>query len=101
MLRERINEGLKEAMKAKDQRRISTLRLMNSSIKNADIDARGQGKAALTDSDVILPGERELRAHGVLPAGERARLQRAALEQVVEPVSSALLRNAKDVSLAA
>jgi uncharacterized protein len=53
VLRERINEGLKEAMKAKDQRRISTLRLMNSSIKNADIDARGQGKAALTDSDLF------------------------------------------------
>jgi uncharacterized protein YqeY len=53
VLRERINEGLKEAMKAKDQRRISTLRLMNSSIKNADIDARGQGKAALTDSDLL------------------------------------------------
>ena len=53
MLREKINEGLKEAMKAKDQRRVSTLRLMNSSIKNADIEARGQGKGALADADLL------------------------------------------------
>ena len=53
MLRDQINDELKQAMKAKDQRRVSTLRMVNSAIKNADIDARGQGKAALADGDLL------------------------------------------------
>jgi uncharacterized protein YqeY len=53
MLREQINDSLKEAMKAKDQRRVSTLRLCNAAIKNAEIEARGQGKEALGD-DALL-----------------------------------------------
>src|SRR5499427_3823427 len=40
-------------MKAKDDRRVSTLRLVNSALKNADIDARGQGKAPLADDEVL------------------------------------------------
>jgi len=53
VLRDEINNALKEAMKAKDQRRVSTLRLCNAAIKNADIEARGQGKEALGD-DALL-----------------------------------------------
>jgi uncharacterized protein YqeY len=53
VLREQINDGLKEAMKAKDARRVSTLRLVNSGIKNADIEARGGGKGPLAD-DALL-----------------------------------------------
>src|SRR5258707_8234287 len=44
MLRDDINSALKDAMKAKDERRVSTLRLVHSNLKNADIEARGQGK---------------------------------------------------------
>jgi uncharacterized protein YqeY len=53
MLRDDINNALKDAMKAGDARRVSTLRLVNSSIKNADIEARGQGKPPLTDEDIL------------------------------------------------
>lgn len=53
MLRDAINTAVKEAMKAKDERKLSTLRMMNSTIKNADIDARGQGKPPLTDEDLL------------------------------------------------
>jgi uncharacterized protein len=53
VLRDQINDGLKEAMKAKDARRVSTLRLVNAAIKNADIEARGAGKAALADDDLL------------------------------------------------
>jgi len=49
MLRETINNALKDAMKAQDKRRVSTLRLINAAIKNADIEARGQGKDALAE----------------------------------------------------
>ena len=46
MLRDDINNAVKEAMKAKDERKLSTLRMVNSTIKNADIEARGAGQAA-------------------------------------------------------
>src|SRR6476620_10253908 len=53
MLRDDINNAVKEAMKAKDERKLSTLRMVNSTIKNADIDARGQGKPPLSDTDLL------------------------------------------------
>jgi uncharacterized protein len=53
MLREDINNAVKEAMKAKNERKLSTLRMVNSTIKNADIDARGQGKPPLSDADLL------------------------------------------------
>jgi uncharacterized protein len=53
VIRDDINNALKEAMKAKDERRVSTLRLVNSTLKNADIEARGQGKEPLGDDAVL------------------------------------------------
>ena len=53
MLRDNINNALKDAMKARDERRVSTLRLMNAAIKNADIEARGAGKAPLGETDLL------------------------------------------------
>ena len=53
MLREDINNALKDAMKFGDKRRVSTLRLVNSALKNADIEARGQGKTALSDDELL------------------------------------------------
>lgn len=53
MLRDGINSALKDAMKARDERRVSTLRLINAAIKNADLEATGQGKGALGDVDVL------------------------------------------------
>ena len=52
MLRDDINNALKEAMKAKDERKVSTLRLVNSTFKNADIEARGSGKT-LSEADLL------------------------------------------------
>src|SRR5262249_4566870 len=54
MLRDDINSALKEAMKAGDARRVSTLRLVNAALKNADIEARGRGKGPLGEDD--MPG---------------------------------------------
>jgi hypothetical protein len=53
MLRDDINNAVKDAMRAKDERKLSTLRMMNSTIKNADIEARGQGKPPLGDGDLL------------------------------------------------
>ena len=53
MLRDEINNALKDAMKARDERRVSTLRLVNSALKNADIEARGQNKGPLGDDELL------------------------------------------------
>jgi uncharacterized protein len=53
MLREKINDGVKDAMKSQDKLRLSTLRLVNAAIKNADIEARGAGKDALDDGALL------------------------------------------------
>ncbi|WP_435259598.1 GatB/YqeY domain-containing protein [Thioclava sp. FR2] len=42
-LRERLQTSLKEAMKAKQADRLSTLRLINAAIKDREIAARGDG----------------------------------------------------------
>jgi uncharacterized protein YqeY len=53
VLRDNINNALKDAMKARDERRVSTLRLMNAAIKNADIEARGGGKEPLNEAELM------------------------------------------------
>jgi uncharacterized protein YqeY len=53
VLRDNINNAMKDAMKARDERRVSTLRMMNAAIKNADIEARGQGKQPLNEADLM------------------------------------------------
>jgi len=53
VLRDQINDALKEAMKAKNKRAVSTLRMVNSTLKNADIEARGAGKPALGEAEVL------------------------------------------------
>jgi uncharacterized protein YqeY len=53
MLRDDINNAVKDAMKAKAELKLSTLRMVNSTIKNADIAARGEGKPPLSDADLL------------------------------------------------
>ena len=52
MLRDKLSEATKEAMKSGDKLRLSTLRMVSAAIKNADIEAR-TGKGPL-DDDAIL-----------------------------------------------
>ena len=54
MFRNRLNEALKEAMKAKDKPATSTLRLILAAIKDRDIAARGRGKGDGVDDAEIL-----------------------------------------------
>ncbi len=53
-LRAQINDALKQAMKAGDKRRISTLRLMNAAIKDKDILSRTEGHASALTPDAGL-----------------------------------------------
>src|SRR5665213_1501145 len=53
-LRETINDSVKEAMKAKDAKRLGTLRLINAAIKDRDIAARTADSRDLLGDDDIL-----------------------------------------------
>ncbi|MCF8486512.1 MAG: GatB/YqeY domain-containing protein [Rhodobacteraceae bacterium] len=53
-LRERLQTSLKEAMKAKEAERLSTLRLINAAIKDREIAARGEsGDIEVGEADIL------------------------------------------------
>lgn len=53
-IRDRLAEATKEAMKARDTARLSTLRMMSSAIKDRDIFVRGEGGAVpVADGDLM------------------------------------------------
>jgi len=54
MLRDNISQALKTAMKAKDMRETSTLRLIMAAVKDRDIAARGNGNVdGITDDEIM------------------------------------------------
>jgi hypothetical protein len=53
-MRDRFNEELKTAMKAGDKLRVATIRMINSGLKDKDIEARGHGKTVSDDEILAL-----------------------------------------------
>jgi len=53
VLRDKITEATKEAMKSGEKLKLSTLRMMSAAIKNADIEARTAGKQPLADEEIL------------------------------------------------
>jgi hypothetical protein len=54
MLRERLTERLRSAMKGRENRAVSTIRLILTAIKDRDIAARGKGNAdGISDQDIL------------------------------------------------
>ncbi len=53
-MRNRVQDAMKAAMKAKDADRLSTLRLITAAIKDRDIAARGEGREDGVDDGDIL-----------------------------------------------
>jgi uncharacterized protein YqeY len=53
-MRSRLSEALKEAMKARQARRVSTLRLILAAIKDRDIAARTEDRCSgITDDEIL------------------------------------------------
>jgi uncharacterized protein len=52
MLRDQINDALKQAMKSQEKRRTATLRLVNAAVKDRDIAARTGGKDNVSDDEI-------------------------------------------------
>jgi uncharacterized protein YqeY len=53
MLRQRLSEALKEALKGRDERTTSTVRLILAALKDKDIARRTQGKGEVLDDQEI------------------------------------------------
>lgn len=54
MLRKKIEDSLKEAMKARNQKRVSTLRLVLSALKEREIAKRGgEGPSEPDDAEIV------------------------------------------------
>jgi uncharacterized protein YqeY len=52
-MRERFTQDLKDAMKAGDKRKLSTVRLVQAALKDKDIEARGAGKGQAGDDEIL------------------------------------------------
>ena len=52
-MRDTINAALKEATKAQNKRRVSSLRLISAAIQNRDIAARTAGTERATDAELL------------------------------------------------
>ncbi|VAW20953.1 Transamidase GatB domain protein [hydrothermal vent metagenome] len=52
-MRDKFDTSLKDAMRARDKRRVATLRLIMAAIKDRDIDARGAGREEISDADIL------------------------------------------------
>ena len=54
MIRDKISEALKDAMRAKDEVKTTTLRMVNAAIKQKDIDvARARGDQHISQDEVL------------------------------------------------
>ena len=60
MLRQQINESVKVAMKSQDKLRLSTLRLVNAAIKNAEIEAERAGRL-LSEADILSLMQKQIK----------------------------------------
>ena len=52
-MREEFAAQMKDALKAQDKRRVSTIRLIQAAIKDRDIANRGAGKDAVSDEEIM------------------------------------------------
>jgi uncharacterized protein len=103
VLRDQINAALREAMKARDQRRVSTLRLVNSAFQTADIEATGLGKPQLADDALFallqkLMKQRQESAEIYEKAG-RAELAKQEREEI-DIISGYLPKQLSDIEAA-
>jgi uncharacterized protein YqeY len=104
VLRDDINKALTEAMKAKDERKVSTLRMINSSLKNADIEARGGGKPPLGDAEVLSLMQKMIKQRQesveLYKKGNRADLVKQEEEEIAI-ISAYLPKQMSDAEMAA
>ena len=103
MLRARFSESLKTAMKAHDQRAVSTLRMVLSSLKNRDIAARDKGNTSgIDDAEIsqMLQGMLKQRRESIAlyEKGNRPELAKQESEEIAI-IESFLAKQLSDAEL--
>lgn len=83
MLRENLQNALKEAMKAKDMATVSAVRLIIAGQKEKDVAARGAGKECATDAELLsmMQGMIKQRNESIKIYNDGGRPELAAKEQ--------------------
>jgi len=73
-MRTRLANALKDAMKAKDSNRLSTLRLINAAVKDREIALRGDDSAnGVSDAEILgILGKMIKQRHDSVKAYEEA-----------------------------
>jgi uncharacterized protein YqeY len=87
MLRARLDEALKTALKAKEPRRVSTLRLVLAAIKDRDIAARPEGnREGVDESEIHAILQKMIKQRGesigLYEAGGRVELAAQEAEEI-------------------
>jgi uncharacterized protein YqeY len=88
-MRERLSNAIKDALKAKDSVRLSTLRLMSAALKNQDIARRAEdGANKLAEAEIMalfakMVKQREESAHTYEEAGRMELAERERDEQAI------------------
>jgi uncharacterized protein YqeY len=87
MIRDTFANTLKDAMKARESRQISTIRLIQAAVKDRDIANRGVGKDAVSDEEILqilakMIKQREESA-GIYDKAGRAELADQEREEIV------------------
>ena len=110
-MRERLAEAIKDAMRAKDALRLSTLRLMSACLKDQDIARRAHGDGGqLDDAEVrallakmIRQREESARAYdeaGRMEQAERERAEQAVIREFLpKPMNDAEITAAIDKAI--
>ena len=81
-LREKINQDFKDAFKAKEELKVSVLRMLSSSFKNREMDKRAKLVKAGTSDEAVLQKESQLNDEEVLAAiGTEAKRRKDSIEQ--------------------
>lgn len=105
MLRPQVSQQLKDAMRAKDERAVSTLRLISAAIKDRDIAARSDGITDGVSEDEILQLLQKMikqRQESIRMYEEGGRLELAQQErEEIEIIERFLPRQLSDDEIAA
>jgi len=104
-LKEKISQDYKEAFKAKDESRVSTLRMLNSTVKNKELEKRSKliksgnqegdldSRSALNDEEMIevVFGEVKKRRDSINQYRQGGRPELASQEEVEAAILTAYL----------
>jgi uncharacterized protein len=97
-MRNQLMDDLKTAMKAGEKVKVGTIRLIQSALKDKDIEARGLGKGQLTDDDIMALMQKMVkqRQESLAIYAQANRPELAAIEQAEIDIINAYLPKQMD-----